>query len=39
MSAMLKEKNWDQALGDVKNIGKVNENFRRALIDAFNKAK
>ena len=39
MRAALKEENWDQALGGLKNIGKVNENVTTALTDAAKKAK
>lgn len=39
MRAALKEANLYQALGGVKNIGKVNENFTTALTDAAKKAK
>ena len=34
MRAVLKETNWDQVVGDVQNIEKVNENFTRVLLDA-----
>ena len=39
MRAVLKETNWDQDLGDVQNIEKVNENFTRTLTDDAKKAK
>ena len=38
MRATPKEIYWDQVLGSVQNIEKVNENFTKALIDTTNKA-
>ena len=38
MRAMPKEIYWDQVLGSVQNIEKVNENFTKALIDTTKKA-
>ena len=38
MSATPKEIYWDQVLGSVQNIEKVNENFTKALIDTTKKA-
>ena len=38
MRPVAKETNWDQILGDVQNIEKVNEHFTRLLIVAAKKA-
>ena len=38
MRATPKEIYWDQVLGSVQNIEKVNENFTKALIDNTKKA-
>ena len=38
MRATPKEIYWDQVLGSVQNIEKVNENFTKALIDTTKKA-
>ena len=38
MRATPKEIYWDQVLGRVQNIEKVNENFTKALIDTTKKA-
>ena len=38
MRPVAKETNWDQILGDVQNIEKVNEHFTRVLIVAAKKA-
>ena len=37
MRPVAKETNWDQILGDVQNIEKVNEHFTRVLIVAAKK--
>ena len=39
MRATPKEIYWDQVLGSVQNIEKVNENFTKALIDTTKKAR